>query len=52
MFGDITKRHERMKRLPPVTLKDYAIPLVYAVVTVPMLYVLMFAYYVIVNAVV
>lgn len=52
MFGDIQTRADRMKRLPPVTLKDYAMPLVYAVVTVLVVYVLMFAYYVIVNAVV
>lgn len=52
MYGDLQTRADRMKRLPPVTLKDYAMPLVYAVVTVPMLYVLMFAYYVIVNVIV
>lgn len=39
-----------MNRIPPVTLKDYVKPLGYALLAVPVLYVLMFAYYVMVNA--
>lgn len=49
MFGDIQTRSDRMKRLPPVTLRDYLKPFAYALVAVPMLYVFMFTYYVIAN---
>jgi hypothetical protein len=44
---DYTTRAQRMKRLPPVTLKDYAMPMVYAVVFVPLLYVAALAWFVI-----
>lgn len=52
MYGDITKRHERMKRLPEVKFSDYFKPVMYAVVAVPVIYVLMFSYYVIANVMV
>ena len=44
---DLTTRAQRMKRLPPVTFKDYVKPMVYAVATVPVLYILVVAWSVI-----
>jgi hypothetical protein len=35
---DLTTRAQRMKRLPPVTLKDYAVPIAQAVVALPFIY--------------
>lgn len=52
MYGDITTRSQRLKRLPETKFTDYLKPFGYALIAVPMLYVFMFTYYVIVNAIV
>jgi hypothetical protein len=44
MFGDKQTRADRMKRLPPVTLKDYVVPLAQAVIVLPFVYSLIVIY--------
>lgn len=38
MFGDLQTRAGRMNRLPPVTLRDYVEPVVYAVIALPFIW--------------
>jgi len=38
MFGDIQTRADRMKRLPPVTPREYVEPVLYVAIALPFIW--------------
>lgn len=44
MFNDLTKTHQRMRRVPDAKLSDYVLPLVYAVIALPFIYTFVVVY--------